>query len=438
MNLRDRLRMLKAVGVDRARAAQSESIGFGSAGPSSLAGDLSLLTPQTAACPARAGGCLDGYRAVNNAGETFYLESRYPLDHLRGPLPLHAFLSVPDDAFGMMGRLPEGTLVSRALFFDTETTGLAGGSGTYAFLVGLGFFTDDAFVVRQYFLRDYSEEEAMLEALCEEFSRFDLLVSFNGKTFDWPLLETRFRMSRRRPPMTGVPHLDLLHPGRRIWKERLRHCNLTNLEAEVLGVHREGDVPGYLIPQRYFEYLRSGDGAPLLDVVRHNRLDIISLVSLAAWMGRIALDPLCPSPDGELLCGDDLYGLGRLLEARGRLEGAIQCYDAALDRGVHAVSDATLQRQLSAAYKRLREHGNALAIWQAMSQAQPPELYPLVEMAKYYEHISRDLSLAHTVAERALVVAEHRRRLVGGHALREWHEIQHRLARLKRKLRAES
>jgi tetratricopeptide (TPR) repeat protein len=240
--------------------------------------------------------------------------------------------------------------------------------------------------------------------------------------------------------MVGTPHLDLLHPARRIWKERLLQCNLTNLESQVLGVQRDGDVPGQLIPQLYFDYLRTGNAAPLEGVILHNRLDIVSLVSLAGWMGQIVANPFSPTPDGELVCGDDLFALGRLFEHRGLPAEGIACYEAARERGLGVVSEARAQRELSQAYKRIREHERALSIWQSMVEGQSSlSLYPYVDMAKYYEHITREYALAREMATRALAIAERRRSIVGAYGpatLKELEAAQHRLARLERKLSA--
>lgn len=421
MDLRARLRLLKAAGTARPHEEQVPS--------------------RPAPTLARPAGLLGGEVIGTASGEAFYVEKRYSVTHRRGPLPLEHLFTLPGEAWERLGRVPASVDMRKAVFFDTETTGLAGGTGTYAFLVGLGFFQGDDFVVRQYFLRDYPEEEAMLEALTADLSHFSLLVSFNGKSFDWPLMETRFRMSRRRVPLSGVPHLDLLHPARRIWQPRLGACNLTNLEAQILGVHRQGDVPGHLIPPLYFDYLRTGDVAPLIDVIRHNRLDIVSLVSLASWLGQMVMAPLEPTPDGELLPGDDLFTLGRLYEARGLLAEGLSCYEAARERGVEQVSEAALLRELSRAYKRAREHDQAVAIWQRMIGGGSLSLYPYVELAKYYEHVTKEYEAAQSVTESALTIAERRRSLAGVYgptALREHQEVLHRLERLRRKTAVQS
>lgn len=431
MNLRDRLRLLKASGAARAEAARSSS-------PlCSLQREMPSAAPSAAPRPARLGGLLEGYLCGTASGDAFYVEQRFPVNHRHGPLPLGYLLRLDGGVWEKLGRVPPDFDMRRALFFDTETTGLAGGTGTYAFLVGLGFFDGEQFVVRQYFMRDYPDEEPMLAALEGDLSGFTCLVSFNGKSFDWPLMETRFRLSRRRAPLSGAPHLDLLHPARRIWRERLETCSLQSLEAGVLGVRRQGDVPGHLIPSLYFDYLRTGDLQPLLPVIRHNRLDILSLVSLAGWMGHVLTDPLGAAPDGELLSGDDLYALGRLHEARGRLVESVACFEAARQRGTDGVSQSALLRRLAAGYKRLREQEQAVELWAQMAASEDSlSIYPFVELAKYYEHVTRTYDLAAEMAEQALAIAQKRRSLAGAGdpaALREIQALQHRLERIRRK-----
>jgi uncharacterized protein YprB with RNaseH-like and TPR domain len=434
--------MLKAAGTEREQRPPEPVEEFSPAIGARHQVDDADLRPAGAApdqcVPAFVGGCIDGYARPVEAGEAFFVETRYPLEYCRGPLPLEHCFSIPGVGWQLLGRVPPDLHLRKAAFFDTETTGLAGGTGTHAFLVGLGYFEGYDFVVRQYFLRDYPEEDAMLEAVAADLARFELLVSFNGKSFDWPLMETRFRLNRRRAPLAGAPHLDLLHPARRIWKERLQQCNLQNLEARILGVERVGDVPGEEIPALYFEYLRSGNANALMDVIIHNRLDIVSLVSLAGWMGHMVTDPLSPTPDGELICGDDLYSLGRLFEHRGDPGQAIACLEAALERGLEVVSEGLVQRALSSVYKRIREHERAVSIWQEMlSGPGGLSLFPYVELAKYYEHVAKDLGTAREMAAQALTIAERRRTLAGAYgpaAARDLEAVRHRLGRLERKL----
>lgn len=172
--------------------------------------------------------------------------------------------------------------MDRLLFLDTETTGLNGGAGTVAFEIGVGWFDARGMVIRQYVMRNYAQEAAMLKDIARLFEKADTIVTFNGKSFDLPLLESRMVMNRIRLPVTEYPHLDLLHAARRVYKLRLGRCNLTALESAVLGKKREDDLPGAQVPARYFEYLKTGEFALLEDVLRHNFEDVRSLAELTA------------------------------------------------------------------------------------------------------------------------------------------------------------
>src|ERR1700716_234521 len=205
------------------------------------------------------------------------------------------------------------------LFLDTETTGLAGGTGTYAFLIGLAWWDAGGLQVEQLFMRDFAEEHSVLCQLAARLAERPVLVTFNGKTFDWPLLENRFRMTRSMAVPNLAAHLDLLHPARALWKFRLGTVRLTDLEREVLnptmlGWCREGDVSSRFIPQFYFDYLRGGPPEPLLGVARHNQMDLRGLGALFGKINALMADE--DNPDDEVH-GLDLFGLSKFLHRRG-------------------------------------------------------------------------------------------------------------------------
>ncbi|MGB9594391.1 MAG: ribonuclease H-like domain-containing protein, partial [Anaerolineae bacterium] len=224
-------------------------------------------------------------RVVENEAGAFYLvEKAFPLHHAHGAPMLGDLLACPCHVPARLARDPAIADLDyrRAAFLDIETIGLAGGTGTVAFMVGLGFYEADAFRVEQYFMRDFPEEPAMLADLARRLDGMDWLVSFNGRGFDLPILTTRFIMNRVPPRLADAPHLDLLHPARRLWKARLPSCRLSALEKDILGFYRDqADVPGYLVPQIYFDYLRTGDAREIARVFYHNLYDIVSLAALA-------------------------------------------------------------------------------------------------------------------------------------------------------------
>jgi hypothetical protein len=328
------------------------------------------------------------------------------------------------DRLAVLGNDPtlRGLDYHDALFLDTETTGLAGGTGTVAFLIGLGWFEGDTFITRQLFARDYGEERATLLGLRELLKGKRFLVSFNGKAFDANLLAARFIMNRMPDPLAGLPHLDLLHPARRLLSHRLTDRRLGSLEAAILGFEREGDVPGNEIPQRYFDWLRRRDGRLMADVFEHNRLDILSLAALAAHLAEL-LDP-----DGE----NTRYHPGDRLAAA-RLFLARECPDQAvrlLDPLVGCASQETARdaaRELSIHYKRAGQWPAAVAIWEEMVVRDGNDVFALIELAKWCEHRLRDFTRALALAERASACDQ---RLSPD----ECTNLAHRRERLERKL----
>jgi uncharacterized protein len=333
-------------------------------------------------------------RPVSNArGEFFLSEVELPIDHLHGDVALSRLRTA--DAANvkvLAGELNlDGFDLGSTVFLDTETTGLSGGSGTAAFLVGVGFADGDRFCVRQYFMRDYHEEPAQLLALAEDLARFSSVVTFNGKMFDVPLLEARYALQRGRFPLDGAPHLDLLHPARRLWKARLESCRLQSLEASLLRVRRNGDVPGDEIPHIYFDYVRRRDPRALARIFHHNRLDILSLAALSAlacqWVSETgwAEDPR------------DIVSLGRVLE-RAQLHDRSEAeYRRALD-GQGATRSFALLR-LAARAKRDGAHESAVAFWEEAAAA--GEWTALRELAMHYEHRLRDIGRALRTVETA-------------------------------------
>ncbi|OLE37222.1 MAG: hypothetical protein AUG00_08850 [Candidatus Rokubacteria bacterium 13_1_20CM_2_70_7] len=336
-------------------------------------------------------------------GPLLVVRREYPLSHQHGRLALAHALDVSPSVLELIARAGEAPADARGLLFlDTETTGLAGGTGTYAFLVGAGYVEGDRFVVVQHFMRDFDEEPALLAALHPLLEGASGLVTFNGAGFDVPLLETRFVLARRRWPGT-LAHVDLLRPARRVWSARFPDCRLTTLEREVLGLIRDNDVPGALIPALYFDFLRSRRAAPLARVFAHNCDDVLSLAALLGWFTR-ALDGGANPPLGA----GELAGLGRLWE-RADPERGVACYRQALAAG--------LERQL---FPGLQIEAAGAGGF---------DLQPWEELAKYHEHRRRDVAAARAVVVEALALAR-----AAAASPRFFDALTHRLARLERRL----
>jgi uncharacterized protein len=296
------------------------------------------------------------------------------------------------------------------LFLDTETTGLAGGTGTYAFLTGLAWWDGGGLQVEQLFLRDFSEEHSLLQALAERLAERPVLVTFNGKTFDWPLLENRFTMTRtiRVPPLAA--HLDLLHPARALWKLRLGSVRLVELERHVLdaarlGWDREDDVASAMIPQFYFDYLRGGTARPLAGVVKHNQMD---LRGLAALFGKI--NSLLESREGGFGETDslDLFGLSRFLQRRGEKDLAQSACAQALGSGLPAEFRPQATRELALMAKRRGDAERAAALWNELVANPGETVLACEQLAIHYERHARDFARAMEFTLLGLKTLQHR------------------------------
>jgi uncharacterized protein YprB with RNaseH-like and TPR domain len=325
-------------------------------------------------------------------GEHFETEKVWERHRRHGSVDISDLAELPED---LLDPLSAGAITrahpTRWAFLDTETTGLAGGTGTYAFLIGVGSIDASGFRLRQFFMRDYAEEASLLWRLAEYLAPFDVLITYNGKAYDQPLLETRFRMVRARHPFDRMEHLDLLFGARRLWKLRLESCRLVDLENRVLGVERHGDLPGSLIPYCYFDYLRSRRAMPLVPIFDHNATDILSLACLTAIVPfAFRTDEGRPMGYG-LRHGADLIGLGRWMLQTERQEEALNLFKRAVEMGL---PDDLLFRtmwDIAALEKRLGRVDAALEMVTELTGSRNPyRVRALEELAKHYEHRERN------------------------------------------------
>src|SRR5712692_1923885 len=271
---------------------------------------------------------IPGQLVENDYGHYWQTEKFFPNHRRHGPVEFSRLSELSPDLLPAIssGELPPRD-PRRWAFLDTETTGLAGGAGTCAFLAGVGTVEDLGFRVRLFFMRDYDEEAAMLAALAAYLANYDVLITYNGKAYDAPLLESRYRLSRLPLPLDRMAHLDLLFAARRLWRLRLETCRLVELEYEIHGVEREGDLPGELIPHYYFEYLRTQQAFRLVPLFHHNTMDIVTLAALAA----VVLPVFSAPAAAGLRHGEDLLGLARWLHRNARPEDALDLYRRAID-----------------------------------------------------------------------------------------------------------
>lgn len=230
---------------------------------------------------------IEGTELSNSLGACYLVENAYPWNYQHGLVTFDRSIGVSTIADAGKVSNMKGEDISKLLFLDTETTGLSGGTGTLAFLIGLGYFSDEGFILKQFISRDPTEESAMLLEIANLVNNFTGIVTFNGKSFDIPLLNTRYIINRLQRPFDSLAHLDLLYLSRKLWKNRLQSRALQDLEQEILQIPRKQDeVPGWMIPQIYFDYLRSGDPEPLKGVIYHNGMDIVSLAALFIYVSQ--------------------------------------------------------------------------------------------------------------------------------------------------------
>jgi len=371
----------------------------------------------------------------DDASGRFYLvRNEFPLDTVQGPVELGAIFNAASEHIALAACDPnlDAFDPATALFLDVETTGLAGGTGTVPFLIGVGYFTNDAFRLEQTFMRDFDEEEAMLRYLEPIFARAQTVVTFNGKTFDVPLLRSRFITSRLPFRLDNAMHFDLVHAARRIWKLRIRDCSLGNVERQVLHIHRHGDVPGAEIPQIWFDYLRSRDARKLPGVFYHHRMDILSLVALTALIAE-RLDVPCGEGFEHV---EDRLSLVRLHFRQKKFEQTLQHARHLLESEVEPIMRHQGLCMLALAAKRLQDWAAMEQAWTLMLEEFPRDILPRLELAKHYEHRKRNLPRALSICEQAVeyLQAREKMRYAGQEPSPECNLFIHRAKRIRRKM----
>jgi hypothetical protein len=378
----------------------------------------------------------DGLQAVypgreieTDFGSCFVVEWSFPIQHRHGQEPLSGALELSDRGSACITRVAGQPAPRRPVFFDTETTGLSGGTGTYAFLVGLGSIEHDRVIVRQYLMRDYDEEPAMLEAVSAQLAQHDAIVTYNGKSFDVPLIETRVIASRRAVSAIPRVHLDLLYPTRRLLRGVLERCALGDVERHVLGFRRVEDLPSWMIPSVFFQFLREGDARLLGSILEHNRDDILSLLALTGWLARVYESPSESGLDARLCTR-----VARTYESIGWHDLAIKLLDETVAGAASTENRAEAALHLARLHRGLGAGAAAESMWRVASGHSILGIDALIAWAKYLEHERRDFHAAREIVERALVRAELRIKIAGRQSpdpLRQ--ALEHRRARLLRR-----
>ncbi len=360
-------------------------------GTDALSGRLSRLQPDgrgrarpRPADESKLARCLGG-KLIDKG--VILLERRYSLDSVHGKVPLRLLEQ------GLDG-LPdvEGLELERLLFLDTETTGLSGGSGTLVFLLGLARVQGRMMVVRQYLLTRCAGEQRMLEVAGGWVGQGDTLVSYNGKSFDLPMLATRCRLSGTPNPFSALPHLDLLYGVRRAFSKRWRECSLQTAEQRLLEFFRRDDLPGSAAPECWRAWLTRADASCLPGICRHNYWDIVSLAALLPRLRQ------CHQQPGRH--GADVLAIARVHLKRGGLQQALSLLQENRDR-----LDQSGLLQLARLFRRNRRWQEALEIWKGLAESGNEDARE--QLAKYYEHIARDYQQAFACASELPTNAEH-------------------------------
>jgi uncharacterized protein len=362
-------------------------------------------------------------------GNTWIVQQDYPLDYQHGCIAICAdcqvgFLAEWCRCDGLLN-----TRLEDYIFLDTETSGLAGGTGTYAFMIGLGFRTETGFRLIQLFMRDPGQEQALLASLARILSPFKVIVTFNGRGFDVPLMKARHVMNGIPHPFDNLEHIDLLPVARKLWRNRLPSRALKSLEVDILQLPRTAEeVPGYLIPEMYFNYLRSGDARPLSGIFYHNGMDILSLAALFNFVNDLLVDPLSSQAIDSL----DLVSIARMHEDLSNFDQAVFLYERAIAQGLpRPFFIQTLQR-FAQLYRRQGQWDNAVRLWEK-SVLEYQQIEAGVELAKFYEHRQREYSEAMRWSQTAFSLVEISKLPPSSKRILKV-ELQHRIDRLVKKL----
>jgi uncharacterized protein YprB with RNaseH-like and TPR domain len=432
-DLRERLRRLQRA-YDAARKTGREAEGEPGSGPSSLREQLERIEQRgSRRLPTRAGRSerarpprleevLHGTEVETPHGTCYEVKTAYRETFRHGDYPIGTFRDVD---MGSLSLFCGGVDVRDAkaedfLFMDLETTGLSLGTGTYGFLVGLGYFREGTYHIHQLFLRDFAEEPALLDHVRRIMAPFRHLVTFNGKSFDIPLLEARFSMCSQHETLREMVPWDLLYPARRLWYDRLEDCRLETIERERLGVAREGqDIAGEKIPRAYFRYVHEGNARDMDRIVYHNAMDVLTMTSLA-----IHIDESLREKDPART---NLFSVGKYYEKQGIQGVGAEFFEAASSRGPsHPDKDRALFH-LARQHRRDGRFEEAVRIWRGLVER---EVYGsvacCVEIAKHLEHRTREY-------DEAIGLVLHALERAGPEEGRVRADLEKRLSRLRRK-----
>ena len=356
-------------------------------------------------------------------------ENSYALGTCYGQIPISMGLQIPGPILSFLSREAEftGLDLSSAVFLDLETTGLAGGTGTVPFLVGLGYYREERFRITQYFLNEMAEEDRLIRELAQFIldMGFKSIITYNGKAFDVPLVETRFALHRTPCPLRGLPHLDFLFSARSLWKHKYDSCRLFHLAQQIVQAERSEDIPGAEIPLRYFQYIRNGDFSLIDPILYHNQEDLLSLLGVVV-AGAVLIERNRESAERGEDDAMDLFGVAKLFERAGDTTTSAALLEKALSGG-RGLTDEVLQvarKKLSHHFKKTRDWDRALSFWKEMAAGEEVDCFR--ELAMYFEHTAKDFDEAIRVATEGLALSK-------GKSVAAERDFEKRIARLQGK-----
>jgi uncharacterized protein YprB with RNaseH-like and TPR domain len=345
---------------------------------------------------------LGAHVARNHYGEHLVYRQWYATPEMCEPSEEALRLLLPPKCEGSERILRCAMDLEKWLFLDTETTGLSGGTGTYAFLIGLAWWESGGLRVEQLFMRDHDEEHSILLEIAHRLAERPVLVTFNGKSFDWPLLQNRFRMTRQMDVPELAAHLDFLHPARQLWRLQIGPTRLGDLERNVLGSEslgwsRRDDIDSARIPEFYFEFLRTGAVDGISGVFQHNRMDLRGLAALGTRIFR-----MLAKPEDARISPLEFYGMSQLVARRGECSKARKLYERSLAAGLPGPVARKARHEAARLAKRERDFGRAIELWNELAGSIEPSVEALEQLALHYIRRERDYDEAARITRSAL------------------------------------
>ncbi|MBO8130155.1 MAG: ribonuclease H-like domain-containing protein [Candidatus Marinimicrobia bacterium] len=358
-------------------------------------------------------------------GDVFIARSQFQISNRMGNRKLEEILQINDTWLAKLGNFKQIDAIdfNQTIFLDTETTGLSVGTGTISFIIGIGYLSEEKFFIDQYFIENFNKEAGMLSLLADFLKSYSTMITFNGKAFDIPILESRYILNMLDSPFKNLSHLDLLYPARQLWNLELENCKLSTIEEKILSIKRENDIPGEEVPRYYFRYLHTSDPKEIKPIFDHNRQDILSLVltTIAIWQHFHNIDPHANTPSIK-------KSRAKILTKKGEIDRAIEEYKELISHNIPSFVKKEFLIKLGMLYKKKKIFREMESVFlKSIKIDDPFYLTPYIELAKYYEHKMKNYKEALKYIEMALERISNTKR-------EDIQQLIKRLNRVKRKI----